>query len=168
MSNQEVISAPAAAAIAGIHSVTMYQWIKEGKVAVERDGRNLKVIKASLDKYLAARGGSAIAEPALEKARAIVAGSEDDAGDEEDPEIPSEEEVEAEEPADPDAYDDTDLTEESVKLAKKLVDHAAVMRRKRRREAELELLWLAVRELKFAGPEDDGPRLGRPPREDAF
>jgi hypothetical protein len=41
-------------------------------------------------------------------------------------------------------------------MARRLVDQAVVLRNRRQREAERELLWLAVQELGLADPE--GPR----------
>jgi excisionase family DNA binding protein len=70
-----MISASAAATLAGVHSVTVYAWLKNGKVRGEREGRSVKVLKADVERE-AQRLDRGQPEPELERAKAIVAGEE--------------------------------------------------------------------------------------------
>lgn len=149
----EMINAQAAAAIAGVRSVTVYAWLKNGKLKGEKIGRSIMIKQADVEAI--SRGGK-VREPELERARAIVEGDvESDI--ESDIEDEDQEDLDGDEESIPDHLEGLDAEQRSdfkVRMAKRLVGQAVVLRNRRQREAERELLWLAVQELGLSDSEE--------------
>lgn len=138
MEAPETLSAKAAATMAGVTTASIYAWLKQGKIEGQREGRSVEVLAESLQNYLARNPPSEEA-PEVAAARAIVEGeaeADDQVGGEDEP--------------------DAEVTDISVQVAQRMVEHAVRMRAKRARDAERELLWLAVQELGLAKPERGG------------
>lgn len=134
--DNELLTVKAAAALAGVHTVTVYGWLKRGKVQGERDGRSVMIQASSLDDLLVAKGGEgAIEEPELDRARAIVEGKTS---------APVGEADDDDETVDVFPESEADLR---VLIAQKFIRKAVKARATRKREVETELLWMAVQEL---------------------
>lgn len=154
--NGEMMTVKAASALAGVSSITVYAWLKNGKIQGQKEGRGIKVSKMEIEALKAGAGEDPIEEPELERARAIVNGEDDETeGDDlNDDEIQEDQDQEDPVPSYLEGLDEDTRNDFKVRMAKRLVGQAVVLRNRRQREAERELLWLAVQELGLADSDE--------------